>query len=116
MFLWTNLGLGLKLQKKVGDADVGGEGVVSDFGHPRKRGEAGSKKGKFLRTFFMDGPIKSFIKNQKNTTRATNVVQDAAWKSLAPLMGHPRPTKGKIGCNVEQVTTLLCIVTNLLYP
>ena len=31
------------------------EGVVSDFGHPGTRGEGGSKKGKFLRTSFMDG-------------------------------------------------------------
>ena len=35
----------------------GGRGVFSDFGHPRTRGEGGSKKGKFLRTFFMDGPL-----------------------------------------------------------
>ena len=34
----------------------GGRGVYSDFGHPRKRGGGGSKKGKFLRTSFMDGP------------------------------------------------------------
>ena len=35
----------------------GGRGVFSDFGHPRTRGGAGSKKGKFMRTSFMDGPI-----------------------------------------------------------
>ena len=34
----------------------GGGGVVSDFRHPRTRGGGGSKKGKFLRTSFMDGP------------------------------------------------------------
>ena len=34
----------------------GGGGVFSDFGHPRTRGGGGSKKGKFLRTSFMDGP------------------------------------------------------------
>ena len=33
-----------------------GRQVVSDFGHPWTRGEGGSKKGKFLLTFFMDGP------------------------------------------------------------
>ena len=32
-----------------------GEGVVSDFGHPGWWG-GGSKKNKFLRTSFMDGP------------------------------------------------------------
>ena len=36
----------------------GGIGVVNDFGHPRTRGEGGSKKDKFLRTSFMDGPFK----------------------------------------------------------
>ena len=35
----------------------GGRGVFSDFGHPRTRGGGGSKKGKFLRTSFMDGPL-----------------------------------------------------------
>ena len=34
-----------------------GGGVVNDFGHPRTRGGGGSKKGKFLRTSFMDGPL-----------------------------------------------------------
>ena len=33
----------------------GGGGVFSDCGHPRTRGGGGSKKGKFLRTSFMDG-------------------------------------------------------------
>ena len=32
----------------------GGSSVISDT--PRTRGEGGSKKGKFLRTSFMDGP------------------------------------------------------------
>ena len=40
----------------------GGRLVFKDFGHPRTRGR-GSKKGKFLRTSFMDGPLPvSFIR------------------------------------------------------
>ena len=39
----------------------GGGGVVSDFGHPRTRGGGGSKKDKFLRTSFMDGPLSVYM-------------------------------------------------------
>ena len=41
----------------------GGGGVVGDFGHPRTRGGGGSKKGKFLRTSFMDGPLLRLCSN-----------------------------------------------------
>ena len=39
----------------------GGRGVLVEFGHPWTRGEGGSKKGKFLQTSFMDGPLRNHL-------------------------------------------------------
>ena len=44
---------------------LSGGGVVSEFGHPQTRGGGGSKKDKFLRTSFMDGPLDLYM----NVTR-----------------------------------------------
>ena len=46
----------VEIAKKLKCGRPGGGGVFSDCGHPRTRGGGGSKKGKFLRTSFMDGP------------------------------------------------------------
>ena len=44
--------------------------MVSDFGHPRMRGGGGgSKKGKFLRTSFMDGPLGTAYRSRIRKTR-----------------------------------------------
>ena len=43
--MWTKFGL--ELQKNFEMRTSGGGGVVSDFGHPRTRGEGGQKKAKF---------------------------------------------------------------------
>ena len=48
--MWTKFGL--KLQKNLrcgrpGAGGGGGGGVVSDFGHPRTRGEGGQKRANF---------------------------------------------------------------------
>ena len=54
--MWTKFGL--KLQKILRCGRPGGGGgcsVISDT--PGRGGEGGSKKGKFLRTSFMDGPL-----------------------------------------------------------
>ena len=56
--MWTKFGL--KLQKNFemrtsGGGGGGGGSVISDT--PGRGGEGGSKKGKFLRTSFIDGPL-----------------------------------------------------------
>ena len=47
----------------------GGRGVFSNFGHPRTTGGGGSKKGKFLRTSFMDGPLSTLCARLLRSTR-----------------------------------------------
>ena len=47
-----------KSGKKFCDADVLGGGA-SQFGQGRTKGGGGSKKGKFLRTSYMDAPLPS---------------------------------------------------------
>ena len=47
----------VKIAKNLEMGTSGGGGAVSDLEHPPTRGEGGSKKGKFLRTSFMDGPL-----------------------------------------------------------
>ena len=47
--IWVEIAKNFEMQTS------GGDGVVSDFGHPRTRW-GGGQKGKFWRTSFMDGP------------------------------------------------------------
>ena len=64
--MWTKLGS--KLQKNFemrtsgGGGGGGGSSVISDT--PGRGGEGGSKKCKFLRTSFMDGPLDSQMYNK----------------------------------------------------
>ena len=56
--IWVEIAKSFEMRTSGGG---GGGGVISDFGHPRTRGEGGSKKGKFLRTSFMDGPLQHLM-------------------------------------------------------
>ena len=54
LFMWTKFGLELRKNFEMRTSGGGGWSVISDT--PGRGGEGGSKKGKFLRTSFMDGP------------------------------------------------------------
>ena len=58
--MWTKFGLKLRKILRCGrPGGGGGLSVISDT--PGRGGEGGSKKGKFLRTSFMDGPLFSVL-------------------------------------------------------
>ena len=79
-----NSGWNCKINSKCGRP--GGGGVFSDFGHPRTRGEGGSKKGKFLRTSFMDDPlfiIALFHLDGRCASRISSKFRPCAWNAWA---------------------------------